>query len=109
MKKIRVKIEIKDYIIKEIGIIKTGVIKVKDKDDIITFDTDKLVLTKENKDLKINMDFRKKKIVYTLKPESQKFSTFLTINSLTNRDKQVIINYRIEKEDFLLKIEYETI
>ena len=109
VEKIKVKIKINDYIIKELGTIDKGIIRVKNEENSIIFDTNTLKLVKENKHLKIDMDFKEKTLDYTLIPERQKFSSFFTINSLTNRPKQVIINYRIEKEDFLLKIEYETI
>lgn len=107
MKKIKVLIEINDYIIKNIGILDNNILKVKDKETDLTFDYEKLILTRENNDLKIIIDFKNKDITYSIKESSQKFFNNFIILSLTNEHKQVIINYQIEKNIFCLKISLE--
>lgn len=109
MQKVNIIIKINDYIIKNQGIIDKEILKVKDKDEKIEFDIKKLVLTKENKELRITMDFNKETVIYDLIKEKGNFNNKLTILSLTNSDKQVIIIYQIEDADFNLQINYETI
>ena len=109
MQRAKINIKINDYIIKETGIIDNDILKLKDKEDSISFDLKNLVLTKENKELKIVMDFKNKQVIYHLIKENQKFTNNFTVFSLTNRDKQVIINYQIEDADFNMQINYETI
>ena len=109
MQKANIKIEINDYIIEKEGIIDKEVLKVKDNEDIISFDIKKLVLIKENKEIIITMNFDKKIIKYELVPEKRKITNNFEVNTLTNRNNQYIINYRIEDAIFHLKINYETI
>lgn len=109
MQKIKVKIKINDYIINEIGIIDNDILKVQDKNEIITYNYKINVLEKENSELKLTLDFENKEVVYYLPELNQKISTNFTLISLTNSNKQVIIRYRIEETDFLLEINYETI
>ena len=109
MQKAKIMIEINDYIIEKEGIIDKEVLKVKDNEDIISFDIKKLILIKENKEIIITMNFDKKIIKYELVPEKRKFTNNFQVNRLTNYNNQYIINYRIEDSNFLLKINYETI
>lgn len=109
MKKANIKIKINDYIIENQGIIDKEILKVQDKDENIEFDTKNLILTKENTELKITMDFNKETVIYDLIKEKGHFNNKLTTLSLTNSDKQVIIIYRIEDADYNLQINYETI
>lgn len=109
MQKAHIIIKINDYVIQKQGTIDNGVLKVKDNDDNIIFDIKNQVFTKENKDLKITIDFTNNKVLYELIKENAKFSNNFDILSLTNHDKQVIIIYQIENTDFNLEISYETI
>lgn len=109
MQKINTIIEINDYLIKETGTIDSDILKVKTKNEIITYNLKNNVLEKENNELKLTLDFNNKIVTYYLQELNQKFSSNFTIISLTNSNKQVIIRYRIEETDFLLKIKYETI
>lgn len=109
MQKIRIKIEINDHIIEGIGTINENIIKFKTNEEIIEYDVKNSVLIKENKELIIKLDFLNKKVYYELVEENKKFSYDLIIFSLTNRPKQVIINYQIEQTNFSLQLNYETI
>ena len=107
MKKVKIRIEINDYIIEDQGILDQEILTLKGEESI-SFDLKNLVLSKQNKDLIININFKEKQVTYTLVEENKKFINNLTIFSLTNSNKQVIIRYRIEDADFTLKINYET-
>ena len=109
MAKVNVKININDEIIEEKGILTENILKLKDKETNIIFDYNNLILIRENSEYKIKIDFKQNKVEYNLKNTSHKFYTDLTILSLTNHDKQVMINYRIEETDFSLNIKCETI
>lgn len=109
MKEVNVTISINDEIIKEKGILENNIIRVNSNDEKIDFDLKNIVLTKQNKELKIVMDFKNNKAIYELVKENYKFSNNFDILSLTNEDKEYIINYQIEEQKFLLKINYETI
>ena len=109
MQKARIKIKINDHIIEGIGQINNNILALKKDEEVIKFDLKNNILTKENKELNIQLDFINKLVTYELIEEKQKFSNNLVIFSLTNTDKQVMINYQIEKADFILEINYETI
>lgn len=109
MSKVKAKIIINEEIIEKKGILIKNILKIKDNESNITFDYENLVLTRETSEYKIILDFKNEKIIYNLKNNSQKFYSDFIILSLTNHDKQVMINYRIEDEDFSLDIKYETI
>ena len=109
MQKARIKIQINDHIIEGIGQINNDILALKKDEEVIKFDLKNNILTKENQELNIQLDFIKKTVIYELVEETQKFSNNLVIFSLTNTDKQVMINYQIEKADFILEINYETI
>lgn len=108
MKKTKIKIQINDYTIEGIGTINNDILNLKGEEDI-KYDINNMILTKKNKELIITMYFKKNQIFYELIEENQKFSNNFTILSLTNSNKQVMISYRVEDTDFLLKINYETI
>ena len=108
MQKARIIIKINDHIIEGIGELNNNILALEKDDELIKFDLKKEQLTKKNKDLNIELDFINKIVTYELIEEKQKFSNNLVIFSLTNEDKQVMINYQIEQADFLLQINYET-
>lgn len=107
MQKIDIKLKINDYNIEEEGILENNILKVKTDKEYIEYDLNNNILLKEDKDLKIEMDFINKEIKYHLLKENKIFSNFFNIISLTNNDKKVIINYQIEQTSFLLEIEYK--
>lgn len=109
MEKANISIKINDSIIKGIGTKKEDVLELKTEQENIIYNQKQNILTKENNELKIIMDFNNKQIEYILLKENKKFYNNFTINRLTNHNKQVIINYRIENADFNLEINYETI
>lgn len=108
-KKVKVKIIINDYIIENIGILVNDTLKVKDDDTNILFNYGNLTLTRKNEEKEIILDFKNNILTYQITGIPNKFSNNLTILSLTNNDKQVIINYQIEENKFYLSINIETI
>jgi len=108
-KKVKAKILVNDYIVENTGILVNDKLRVKDKDTIILFDYANLTLTREDKEKKLILDFKNELLTYSLKGLSNKFYNNFTILSLTNQDKQVMINYQIEENKFSLSINLETI
>ena len=109
MEKIKVKLKINDYIIEKEGIIKNDILIINNNEEIITFDIKKLILTKETKELSLSLDFMKKEVTYKIPEIDNKFSSKILNLSLTNKDKEYIINYQIEESNFSLNLKYETI
>lgn len=109
MTKVKANITINDYNISKKGILTNDILIVKENDTNLAFNYKNLVLTRRNCDYIITLDFKNKKIIYEIPEISQKFYHNFTILSLTNKAKQVMINYQIEKTLFSLKINYETI
>jgi len=108
-KKVKVKITINDYIIENIGILVNDTLKVNDNGTNILFDYENLILTRKDNEKEIILDFKNKLLTYSLNEIPNKFSNNFTIISLTNNDKQYIINYQIEENKFYLSINIETI
>lgn len=108
-KKVKVKITINDYIIENIGILVNDTLKVKDNNTNILFNYENLTLTRKDKEKEIVLDFKNKQLTYSLKDIPNKFYNNFTLLSLTNNDKQYIINYQIEENKFHLSINIETI
>ena len=109
MQKARIIIKINDHIIEGIGQINNNILAIEKDEELIEFDLNKCILNKKNKELKIELDFMNKTVNYGLIEEKKEFCNNLTIFSLTNKDKQVMINYQIEQANFSLEINYETI
>ena len=108
-KKVKAKILVNDYNIENKGIIVNEILKVKDNETTILFDYESLILTREDKEKKLILDFKNELLTYSLKELPNKFYSNLTILSLTNYNKQVMIRYQIEENEFSLSINIETI
>lgn len=108
-KKVKAKILVNDYNIENKGIIVNEILKVKDNETTILFDYENLILTREDKEKKLILDFKNELLTYSLKELPNKFYSNLTILSLTNYNKQVMIRYQIEENEFSLSINIETI
>lgn len=109
MIKVKAKININDYKIEKEGILDNDILTVQDNDTNLIFDYKNLILTRQNNDYEIIIDFKNKTISYALTDIPQKFYNNFTILSLTNSNKQVMINYQIEENQFSLDIKHETI
>ena len=109
MTKVKTNITINDYNISKKGILTNDILIVKDNETTLMFNYKNLILTRKNNNYIITMDFKNKKITYEILEIPTKFYNNFTILSLTNKDKQVMINYQIEETLFSLKINYETI
>ena len=109
MIKVKAKININDYKIEKEGILDNDILTVQDNDTNLIFDYKNLILARQNNDYEIIIDFKNKTISYVLTDIPQKFYNNFTILSLTNSNKQVMINYQIEENQFSLDIKHETI
>ena len=109
MKKTSIEIQINDNLIKGEGKKENNILILNTKDELIKYNLENNILIKESKDLKIKLNFIDKTIDYELVNEKMNFHNIFEVFSLTNYNKQVIIKYRIEHEDFSLVINYETI
>ena len=109
MKEVNITIIINDEKISEKKKKKKEKLYLKNNDEEISFNIKEKKLTKTNNDLKITIDFKNETIDYELIKENHKFSNNFTVLSLTNNDKEYIINYQIEEQKFLLQINYETL
>lgn len=109
MEKVKAEIIVNDYIIKNEGIIDNNLLKVNDNETIFTFDLEKLVLKRENKDIKILIDFKNEKLIYKIPETNKEFHNNFTCLALTNKDKEYNIIYQMEENVFKLNIKYETI
>ena len=107
-KKVKAKILVNDYNIENKGIIVNEILKVKDNETTILFDYENLILTREDKEKKLILDFKNELLTYSLKELPNKFYSNLTILSLTNYNKRVMIRYQIEENEFSLSINIET-
>lgn len=110
MAKVNVKININEYKIEKIGIINNDILSCFDNDLLktkISFNFKDIVLTRENKDILIIIDFKKSIIKYTLKEQNKTFLNKFTILKLIIKTKEAIINYQIGEDIFNLRIFYK--
>lgn len=110
--KIKVYIEVNEYKINNTGTKYNEIINCTDNNDNITkisFDLKNNILTRENEEMKMNIDFLNKQIKYHLKQENKNITFPIKINNLTKDKTKIIGIYQIENEIFKLKIEYKII
>lgn len=107
MSKINITIKVNNYIINTNAIKKDNQITCIDNNDKktkITIDTQKLILTRENKDLIITINFKNKTINYFLKEQNKTLKQPLNKVNITNKQNKITIKYIIEQELFTLEI-----
>lgn len=109
MERVEAEIKVNDYIIKSEGIIENNTLKVKDNETLFAFDLKNLILIRENKEIKIIIDFKKEIVTYKVLDTKKEFYNKFTCLSLTNKDKEYNIIYQMEENVFKLSIKYETI
>ncbi|MGN0993255.1 MAG: hypothetical protein ACI4PE_04980 [Bacilli bacterium] len=112
IQKIKVYIEVNEYKINNTGTKYNEIIHCTDNNDNITkisFDLKNNILTRENKEIEMNIDFSNKQIKYHLKQENKSITFPIKINKLTKDKTRIIGIYQIENEIFNLKIEYKII
>ena len=107
MEKVKAEIIVNDYIIKNEGIFENNLLKVKDSETIFTFDLNNLVLIRENKEVKIIIDFKNERLTYKIPETNKEFHNNFTCLALTNKDKEYNIMYQMEQNILNLKIKYE--
>jgi len=103
--RMNIELKINDYVIRD-GKRTNNTLTFIDKENTITFDIDKQVLKKENKETKNVIDFNKKSIIYLLKENDSIFNIDININNMSCENNKIIINYEVEKEVFNLTITY---
>jgi len=112
MKRCEIKLKINDYNLKTKGSINNNILSFYDKDKLktnIIFDYKKDILTRDNDEMKLVLDFSKeeKNLEITLKKEKRTFFENLTKISLQHDGKKVIIIYRVEDIIYHLDLSYE--
>ena len=111
MKKVKVSLKINDYVLETNGLIKDNILSFVDKDELktnIIYDYNYNILTRENNEIKIILYFDKENnnMEYLLKKDNVKFFNNFIKKQLHSDNKAVIINYRMEEENFFLEISY---
>ena len=109
--KIKVNIEVNNYKITKTGTKYNEIISCLDNNDNqtkVTFDLKNNILTRENKELTINIDFKTNKIKYHLKQENKTAFSNIKVNKFQKLENQITITYQTENDTFNLKIEYKS-
>ena len=112
IQKIKVCIEVNEYKINNKGTKYNEIIHCTDNNDNITkisFDLKNNILTRENEEIEMNIDFLNKQIKYHLKQENKSTTFPIKINKFNKEKTKIIGNYQIENDIFKLKIEYKII
>lgn len=107
--KIRVYIKVNDYKINNVGTKQNNEISCIDNNDNETqviYNLENHSLTRDNKDIKITLDFKNKKAEYDLKQENKSLVSDLEVKKLTKKGKLLNIIYIHNEETFNLKITY---
>lgn len=110
MPKKEVNIKINEYKIKTKGILNNDIITCFDNDELktkTTFDFKNQVLTRENNEQKIVIDFSSKTITNTMKEKNKTFLIEFNVLKLIIKNKEAIINYQIGEDNFNFRIYYE--
>lgn len=110
MPKKEVNIKINEYKIKTKGILNNDIITCFDNDELktkTTFDFKNQVLTRENSEQEIIIDFKSKIITNTLKEKNKTFLLEFNVLKLIIKNKEAIINYQIGEDNFNFSIYYE--
>ena len=112
MKKVKISLKINDYKLNTTGFINNNILSFNDKDELKTniiydFNTD--ILIRDNSEITIKILFNEKEdnVEYILKKENATFKNKFTNLELIKKDNTLIINYRIEETDFILKLSYK--
>ena len=109
--KIKGNIEVNNYKITNTGTKYNEIISCLDNNDNqtkVTFDLKNNILTRENKELTINIDFKTNKIKYHLKQENKTAFSNIKVNKFQKLENQITITYQTENDTFNLKIEYKS-
>lgn len=110
MKDIDVYISVNDYIITTTGNIKENVVTCVDNNDKITlvkFDIVNFVLIRDNDDVRINIDFKNKRLDYYFKIYDRVMDFDIEVEKFNREDNKFFIKYVYENQEFFLKIEYK--
>lgn len=114
MKKVNIALSINDYNLNTTGFMNNNIISFKDKDPLkteIIYNMTTNTLIKDNKEITIKMYFDKKEnnIEYILKEYNKTFFNNLEKIKLLYNESNIIINYRIDKTLYNLKLHYEEV
>ena len=107
--KIKINIKVNNYKIENIGTKYKEILNCIDNNDNkteVSFNLKKYILIRENKEIKIQMDFLNKKINYYLKENNKNLTIPITVKDVNEKENQIEITYQTEEEIFNLKIEY---
>ena len=97
-----------DYIITTKAIKKDDIITCIDNNDKktkIKLNTQDLILTRENNEITIDIDFKNKNIKYYLKEHNKYITTTIKIKELKQTKNNLKIRYINEKQEFTLEVD----
>lgn len=109
----KVKINVKLYNKEEkrvwnvVGIIQEKILKYKEDDTTVTFDYEKHILKRDNKELKMVYDFKENQGTFTIKENNQIIEIPIETKKIKRNVNDIIIEYQIEDEIFIYQVEEE--
>lgn len=110
MQKIDIYIEVNNYKINNTGELNNQKISCLDNNDnktIVSFDLTNNILTRDNDDITIYIDFDTEQIQYHLKKENKTAISSIKIKEIQKNNNSTKIVYTLEDNIFNLKIDYK--
>ncbi len=90
-----------------VGIIQEKKLKYKEDDTIVTLDYEKHILKRDNKELKMVYNFKKKQGKITIKENNQIIEIPIETKNIKRKGNDIRIEYQIEDEVFIYQVKEE--
>ena len=90
-----------------VGIIQEKILKYKEDDTIVTLDYEKHILKRDNKELKMVYNFKKKQGTITIKENNQIIEIPIETKNIKRKGNDIRIEYQIEDEVFIYQVKEE--
>lgn len=90
-----------------VGIIQEKKLKYKEDDTIVTLDYEKHILKRDNKELKMVYNFKKKQGTITIKENNQIIEIPIETKNIKRKGNDIRIEYQIEDEVFIYQVKEE--
>ena len=90
-----------------VGIIQEKILKYKEDDTIVTLDYEKHILKRDNKELKMVYNFKKKQGKITIKENNQIIEIPIETKNIKRKGNDIRIEYQIEDEVFIYQVKEE--
>lgn len=90
-----------------VGIIQEKILKYKEDDTIVTLDYEKHILNRDNKELKMVYNFKKKQGTITIKENNQIIEIPIETKNIKRKGNDIRIEYQIEDEVFIYQVKEE--